>query len=108
MENRSRSSANGSQTHFTEGEAPSVAWPSEAVRVGGESIAIIQNGSQTHLTEGELPSVAWPSEAVRVGVESIAIIQNGSQTHFTGHSNPGRRFALPWAITLRPVGAKNQ
>ena len=41
MTNRSRSSANGSQTHFTEGEAPSVAWPSEAVRVGGESIAVI-------------------------------------------------------------------
>jgi hypothetical protein len=38
--NRSRSPTNGSQIHFTEGEAPSVARPSEAVRVGGESIAI--------------------------------------------------------------------
>ena len=25
---------------------------------------------------------------------------------FYGRANPGRRFALPWAITLRPVGAK--
>ena len=110
MANRSRSPTNGSQTHFTEGEAPSVAWPSKAVRVGDESIAVIRKRvadpfygpkgvpglirAQTHLAGGLVNSLA-----VGYGFNEIAYLH--SQTRSRGLSLRERVNAYQKCIELQ-------
>ena len=66
--------------------------PSEAVRVGDDSIAFIHKRVEapfygprgTNRSTVAAPTVAWPSEAVRVGDDSIASIHKRVEAPFYG------------------------
>jgi hypothetical protein len=80
---RSRSSRNGSKTHFTGQEALLIqSKPKRSVR--GAWLNSPAPKEHNEVRPGFFPTVAWPSEAVRGRDDSITFIQKRVEDPFYG------------------------